>query len=560
MRQIARSDAVIAVDEEDRRARAERLQDAAVEARNLQEFMDQQSEGGLDLGGLGGAPTDETASVEEVARNESFAAAAANAAAAQEAAAAGTDAGIDITAEPEPPAPIGASGPQTAVATLGIDARLVNRNARSLKRLNYALQIFESTVLRDEILYGATPEGRGTKRAMRGDVKIYKAVYRNDQNRADGSAYISNDAYNSMEAAEGNIIVSYRPNFVQELNHGVLRGYERVGAGPRPRMNGADGISRDAGEMDEMPDFESVSSRTSIGESVRSNLRAPSLMSISQGALSSQASSYAPSSSAAMSEDSYAPSGGSAGSSRTATAIAQTVAASAGVRNMLRDQAPVLGPNATNWLAERGRDIGEVEDLQEFMGSTTNNLAAIFSNAYTATPLFTKPRKQGVEGEYKKSSGSVGPARWGSMFEPRVEQTTSAGGDVFATAEKESDPRYALLHGRKPSASTYQDPNLAYTTGTFRQLESQSRSNRYDGNVDGPAEQNSLAIQNPAHARNMAHRIAAEFAHAPPESRQTTGVLNRNQRVPVSTVTIANRGSLSGDPATTFRAGQPRRR
>ena len=153
----------------------------------------------------------------------------------------------------------------------------------------------------------------------------------------------------------------------------------------------------------------------------------------------------------------------------------------------------------------------------------------------------------------------VGKA-WGSLYEPRVEQTTAASGDVFSTAEKDSDPRFALLHGRKPSASTYMDPNLAYTSGTMRQLESQARSNRLDGNVDGPAEQNSLAIKNPNHARNMAQRVATEFARAPPESRQTGGMLNKNQRVPVSSVTIANRGSLSGDPTTTFRAGKPRSR
>jgi hypothetical protein len=81
-----------------------------------------------------------------------------------------------------------------------------------------------------------------------------------------------------------------------------------------------------------------------------------------------------------------------------------------------------------------------------------------------------------------------------------------------------------------------------------------------DGNIDGPAEQNSLAIQNPAHARNMAHRVATEFAHAPPESRQTAGVLNKNQRVPISTVTIASRGSTSNDQASAFRAGVPRPR
>lgn len=213
--------------------------------------------------------------------------------------------------------------------------------------------------------------------------------------------------------------------------------------------------------------------------------------------------------------------------------------------------------NAPNWKQQLINDLKEQRDIQSFMGSHTSNLAAVFSNAYVATPLHKRPRTMGMDADFGAVRGSKPTGSFATLYEPRVEQTTYAGGDVFSAAEKAADPRYALLHGRKPSSSTYLNPDLAYTSGTFRQLESQARSNRYDGNIDGPAEQNSLSIQNPAHARNMAHRIAAEFAHAPPESRQTAGVLNRNQRVPVSNVTIANRGSISGDPATTFRAGRP---
>ncbi len=305
-------------------------------------------------------------------------------------------------------------------------------------------------------------------------------------------------------------------------------------------------------------------------ESIPSTLRSSivgagkmSMMSMTDGARSStsMARSMAASSTAAD-EETYAPSGGDGASARSMS-IAQSIAQKEGVRNILRDQAPILGPNNVFYQAEQRANIAEVQTTQSFMGSTTGNPAAIFSNAYIATPAFKRAKKQGVEGEYIttagiKSAGRPGKsAQWGSMFEPRVEQTTAASGDVFSTAEREADPRYALLHGRKPSTATYSNPNLAYESGTMRQLESQARSNRIDGNVDGPAEQSSLAIQNPLQARNMASRVNSEFARAPPETRQTPGVLNKNQRIPVSSVTVADRASLTSDPAAAFRAGRP---
>lgn len=217
----------------------------------------------------------------------------------------------------------------------------------------------------------------------------------------------------------------------------------------------------------------------------------------------------------------------------------------------------IQGANAPNWKQKMAADVKTEMDIAQFMGSRTSNLAAVFSGAYVATPLAKRPRTMGMDGDFSAARGKKPNNTSAALFEPRVEQTTWAGGDVFSAAEKESDPRYALLHGRKPSSSTYLNPDLAYTSGTFRQLQSQARSNRLDGNIDGPAEQNSLSIQNPTHARNMASRIAHDFARLPPESRQTAGILGKNQRVPVSSVTVANRGSITGDPATAFRAGRP---
>ena len=216
--------------------------------------------------------------------------------------------------------------------------------------------------------------------------------------------------------------------------------------------------------------------------------------------------------------------------------------------------------SSRSWRKELLSNVEEQIKNAKLMGSTTSNLASVFSNAYVATPLAKRPRTMGMDADFSAVRGSKPSGAFAALFEPRVEQTTYAGGDVFSAAEKASDPRFALLHGRKPTSATFMAPDLAATSGSFRQLQSQARSNRYDGNIDGPAEQNSLSIQNPNHARNMAHRVATEFSLAPPESRQTSGVLNRNQRVPISHVTVANRGSMSGDPATTFRAGQPRRR
>ncbi len=228
------------------------------------------------------------------------------------------------------------------------------------------------------------------------------------------------------------------------------------------------------------------------------------------------------------------------------------------MKESMRDIATTIqGANAPNWKQKMAADIKTEMDIAQFMGSRTSNLAAVFSGAYVATPLAKRPRTMGMDGDYSAAKGKKPNNTSALFFEPRVEQTTWAGGDVFSAAEKEADPRYALLHGRKPSSSTYLNPDLAYSSGTFRQLQSQARSNRLDGNIDGPAEQNSLSIQNPSAARNMASRIAMDFARPPPESRQTAGILGKNQRVPVSSVTIANRGSITGDPATAFRAGRP---
>jgi hypothetical protein len=140
-----------------------------------------------------------------------------------------------------------------------------------------------------------------------------------------------------------------------------------------------------------------------------------------------------------------------------------------------------------------------------------------------------------------------------ASFEPRVEQVTSQGGDVFGTAEKASDPRMALFQGRRPGAATYLDPNLAAESGAFKQIEFHAGNNRYDGNIDGPSEQASLAIRNPTHARNMTGGVSRDFVKPTPENRQTAGVLGKNQRTPSANITIANRASTN--PVSAFRGG-----
>lgn len=507
--------------EEDRRARAERMADAAVLAEeDVRRAQD-------DLIGEDEEVDEEEAADDEDVVNE-------------------VPAPADIGAAPEPEGAAAARAPVNVELDVATGGLMATREARTLKRIGYALQIYESTVLSGN-------DRPGSKRIGIFEKRVFKAVYRHPVSLI---TYVSLLRYDAVEGAERNdVICRHVDTLADELRNGSLQGYE-------PYVAGVERVRPYAlSDVGSIGDFNRASTISTI--TVQSATRGPAARSARGGSwgassmneeMVDRASTRA---STVMSEAME----GLPGAAGTAMSIAQSAAVRSGVRNILRDQAPLLGPNSINWEVGNREDIREVADLQEFMGSSTNNLAALFSNAYTATPAFKKPRKQGVEGEYKKSGGTVGPAIWGSMYEPRVEQTSSAGGDVFSTAEKQSDPRYALLHGRKPSASTYLDPNLAYTSGTFRQLESQSRSNRYDGNIDGPAEQNSLAIQNPAHARNMAHRVAAEFAHAPPESRQTGGVLNKNQRVPISSVTVANRGSTSSnDQASAFRAGAPRPR
>jgi hypothetical protein len=525
--------------EEDRRAQAERVADATAMAeeeerrREFDEMGDYEDEGEEGEG-----------SVQVVGENDAFRYAAdmANASANVD--------GTEFAAAGAPPAAVGeepieveaeAAGAGAAAQQLQAAEMRPFITAREAKAMGFALEMF------GYFTFDRTAIGM-KRRFAATNTFVYRAAYvRPGLN----DAYIAIRGSPQMSTAEApDMLCKYEPDASAAMNNLKQElGYRRIDAAflaEQKRDAELRGKER-RGRPYALSDVGTIDTISSGGLSFRSELlrssRAPSSMSLDD-------------------EENYAPSGGGGADSLSARSmsIAQSIAARSGVANTLRDQAPLLGPNASNWRSTMRMDVKEVEDIQEFMGSTTGNLAAIFSNAYTATPAAKRPRKQGVEGVYTKAGGSMVGKAWGSLYEPRVEQTTAASGDVFSTAEKDSDPRFALLHGRKPSSSTYMDPNLAYTSGTMRQLESQARSNRLDGNVDGPAEQNSLSIKNPNHARNMAQRVASEFARAPPESRQTGGMLNRNQRVPVSSVTIANRGSLSGDPATSFRAGAPRRR
>jgi hypothetical protein len=198
------------------------------------------------------------------------------------------------------------------------------------------------------------------------------------------------------------------------------------------------------------------------------------------------------------------------------------------------------------------RDTRDIKELLHLMGARSSNAAAVFSNSYSATPYFLRRTQMGLDGNYSKRQAMSGPMR-AAAFEPRVEQATSQGSDVFGTAEKASDPRMALFHGRRPGAATYLDPNLAAETGAFKQIEFHAGNNRFDGNIDGPSEQASLAIRNPTHARNMQGGVSREFVRPTPENRQTGGVLGKNQRTPSANITIANR--TSSNPVAAFRGG-----
>lgn len=472
----------------------------------------------------------------------------------EEVAAEDAGAGEDFAAAGEVPAEMGAApGEEVANAEIAREPLPVFVSTEKLVQRGYERQIMVTTRLGNQQV--------GIKRRLAAPEPQYRAIYQ----RVDENGYYVRDGYVAIRASgsiEGatanNLLCKYEANMDAALEILVdAMGYrpytpaavERLSReGARPTRAGArpDYLS-DVGTIDSFP--------TSVGARVQP------LPSTTAGSSRGSAMSMQ-STPTAADEENYDPGGGD-GNSAVSMSIAQSIAARSGVRNTLRDQAPILGPNSAYYQAEQRANIAEVQTTQTFMGSTTGNPAAIFSNAYIATPAFKRARKQGIEGEYVStgrftSAGRpLAAAQWGSMFEPRVEQTTAASGDIFSTAEREADPRFALLHGRKPSAATFSNPNLAYESGTMRQLESQSRSNRLDGNVDGPAEQSSLAIQNPTQARNMASRLADEFARAPPETRQTSGVLNKNQRIPIPSVTVAKRASLTSDPATAFRAGRP---
>jgi hypothetical protein len=229
------------------------------------------------------------------------------------------------------------------------------------------------------------------------------------------------------------------------------------------------------------------------------------------------------------------------------------------IRDQLQESAANAGVSNSTYWAQQMRDQRDLKDLYHLMGARTSNVAAIFSNAYSATPYFVRRTQMGVDGNYSKRQAISGPLRT-AAFEPRVEQVTSQGGDVFGTAEKASDPRMALFQGKRPGASTYLDPNLAAETGAFKQIEFHAGNNRFDGNVDGPSEQASLSIRNPTHARNMQDNVSRNFVRPTPENRQTGGVLNKNQRTPSANMTIANRASNATNPVAAFRGGAGPRR
>ena len=241
-----------------------------------------------------------------------------------------------------------------------------------------------------------------------------------------------------------------------------------------------------------------------------------------------------------------------AGQNIQGTIEAQTAVLKGEIRDQLNVAAKNAGVSNSTFWAQQMRDQRDIKDLFHLMGARTSNVAAVYSNAYSATPYFVRRTQMGVDGNYSKRQAISGPLHT-AAFEPRVEQVTSQGGDVFGTAEKASDPRVALFHGKRPGAATYLDPNLAAESGAFKQLEFHAGNNRYDGNIDGPSEQASLAIRNPTHARNMQGGVSSEFVRPTPENRQTGGVLGKNQRTPTANITIANRTSTN--PVAAFRGG-----
>lgn len=231
-----------------------------------------------------------------------------------------------------------------------------------------------------------------------------------------------------------------------------------------------------------------------------------------------------------------------------------TLALRGEIRDQLNEAAKNAGVSNSTYWAQQMRDQRDIKDLFHLMGARTSNVAAVYSNAYAATPYFVRRTQMGLDGNYSKRQAMSAPMRTAS-FEPRVEQVTSQGGDVFGTAEKASDPRMALFQGRRPGAATYLDPNLAAESGAFKQLEFHAGNNRFDGNIDGPSEQASLAIRNPTNARNMQGGVSREFVRPTVHNRQTSGVLGKNQRTPSATMTIANRSTTTNNPVAAFRGG-----
>lgn len=223
------------------------------------------------------------------------------------------------------------------------------------------------------------------------------------------------------------------------------------------------------------------------------------------------------------------------------------------IRSQLSTEAQNAGVSNSSYWDAQMRNTQDVMDLLHLMGARSSNPAAIFSNAYSATPYFVRRTQMGLDGNYSKRQALFMPT-YAKGIEPRVEQATSQSGDVFSNAEKASDPRVALLLGKRPGASTYLDPNLAADSGAFKQLEFHAGNNRFDGNIDGPSEQASLAIRNPTNARNMQGSVSREFVRPTAQNRQTGGVLGKNQRTPSATMTIANR-STTNNPVAAFRGG-----
>jgi hypothetical protein len=54
-------------------------------------------------------------------------------------------------------------------------------------------------------------------------------------------------------------------------------------------------------------------------------------------------------------------------------------------------------------------DTRDVADLLHLMGARSSNPAAVFSNAYSATPYFVRRTQMGVDGNYSKRQAISGP-------------------------------------------------------------------------------------------------------------------------------------------------------